>query len=454
MEKKPKIEIRVKPDLTETSRKLTFSTQSQEAARIRINQEKQREEKVPFQVLPYQNITTPTSSAPPTSTIYQKLFEPSKVPVEQISPLETENEQQEFVLEERQVEEYPYFPGIYPSLYRPDDALDHKSERHVPKEPLKTKDEVYLDLGPIYTEAELRTQGNEIDKEDRYRVRDGLKLTLAIIGAIGLGSLFGYLLLLFVLSGDGLTEPKEQSQISNNEVDRRVITADKVAIDLKQGGKVVMGKLTVTDRTFYAIQAGVFTEEKSGQEAFTGFKNKKLPILLFNDDVFRIFLGIGYQEQDAIQLSQFFKRLGTEIYLKKYTITGGTVTIPNASLAQMELLNQYFTHGTYLLEKTAAWSGEALQDRVHITEDAWGKFKDTHQAFLTEAQQLESFLPEEQKRWLSAMSKDMDQAVLAMAHFIEGQDREQFVISQQGLLNYFENYRSFLISTGVNITMK
>lgn len=480
MDKKPKVEIQVKHDHVEKSQKLTFSTQSREAARIRIDEEKKRKERIPFQVLPFNRPTITMSSAPPTSTIYQKLFEPSNVIEEKyeekIDIAET-GDSTEFILpqenetEEKREEDYPYFPGIYPSLYRPEESMYHERDWQPRKDQLETKEDRYLDLGPIDPENEskniesekvhnvsriLYTDANDrtVRSIDRSRVREGLKLTLSIMGAIGLGSLFGYLLLLFVLSGDGLGVPKGQSQLDGNDADTRVITADKAELDLKQGGKVTVGKLNVTDRTFYAIQAGVFTEEKSGQEAYSSLKKNDIPMLLFNDDVYRLFLGIGYQEQDAIHLSQFYKSLGTEIYLKKYTLKGGTITIPDASLAQMEVLNAFFTHGTYLLDKTAAWSGEALQGRVHITEDAWRKFKETHQAFLTEAKELHTFLPEEQKKWVEAMHTQMDKAVLAMAQFIEGQDREQIVTSQQGLLDYFDSYRSLLKSTGVDVVMR
>lgn len=468
--KKLKVEIGVKQERATDSQKLTFSAQSQEAARKRIEQDKKRQEHVPFRVTPYRNTIMAPPIAPEKSTIYEKLFEPSKEEnlvedqiEEGLAHQAEKDEMDPRQSDARTEEDYPYFPGIYPTFYpthesfNPEQMWGKRDEAND-----EEVDETYIDLGPVYTEEaerELEIESRPVEEillpqTKQGTAGDSLKWLLSIMGAIGLGALFGYLLLVFVLSGDGLANPNRNTQLSDRSAGVTAEGTNTVDLEVKQGGTVTVGKLTVSDRTFYGIQAGAFTEEKTGSEAFANLKAKNVPTLLFEDDVHRLFIGIGYTEQDTINLRQFYRRLGTEIYIKQYTITGATISVPNATIADMEILNKYLTHGTYLLEKTAEWSGLALTGKLEITEEAWRKFKDTHQTFLIEAKELNRFLTEEQKAWTTMMSRELDQAVLKMVEFVESGERDKLVLSQQGLLQYFEAYRSLIHKAGKNVVAK
>ena len=110
----------------------------------------------------------------------------------------------------------------------------------------------------------------------------------------------------------------------------------------------------------------------------------------------------------------------------------------------MELLDTFFVHGTFLLEKTAAWTANALNGKFSVSAEDWRKFKATHETFLQEAKQLTTFLSEEQMEMITTMKDSIDQAVLAMARYIETSEMKEMVLSQQGLLQYFDAYRMFI----------
>ncbi len=462
--RKPKIEIGVKRETNDPSNKLTFSREAQQAARARIEEERKRNKHVPIRVVPLQKTVQENS-------IYQKQVEELLDQEPNIIDENAQEEQDKLLLNS---EQYPFFPGIYSTLYRPEQDMHFEQGLHTPpverKHDQEQQEESYLDLGPIYEEKERpRVELGEWTPEvsdqkivddlfDPIRPRSkfigGLKIVLSVLGAVGLGAFFGYMLLLFYLMGTKTTDGTIDQTNMNQVVEERVIATNPVDMQLTQGGKLAVGKLTVADRTFYAIQAGVFTEQKTGVEATLGLQQKDVPTILFNDDVHRLFIGIGYQEQDVVNLSQYYKLLGSEIYLKKYTIQGGVVSIPGATMEQMDILNKYITHGTYLLERTAAWTGAAVKGELTITDDAWQKYKSTHNTFLAESEQLQAFLTSEQSQFTRTMSQSMDHAVLSMVTYIENNDRAQFVASQQGLMDYFIAYRELLKSTGIDVVMR
>lgn len=357
---------------------------------------------------------------------------------------------------------FPIFPGNDPNMYpmegdlhrepftmttsQPTDERIHVKEekQDEPKDSIVETKSEKLEIKPFTVKTSTFVkQPNDfyVDQRDPSKFKHGLIFSLSVLGAVALGSLLGYLLLLIVLAGDGIATLDEQNNAQH--MDQETVTTP-VSIDLIQGGTATVGKLTVADRTFYAIQAGAFLEEERGVQAYENLKQQEVPALLFEDDVHRLFLGIGYHEEDVADLRSMYRWLDTELYLKKYTIQGGTIAVAGASRSQMEMIDTFFIHGTYLLEKTAAWTSDALNGNFSVTGEDWNKFKATHETFLQEAKQLSTFLSQEQMQQITKMKESIDQAVLAMVRYIETGEMKQAVLSQQGLLQYFDAYRNFL----------
>jgi hypothetical protein len=457
---KLRIEIRAKDEQGDHRKKLTFSPHSRAEALKRIEAERSKGNGGNIRLFPIPLVKNEEEREKELfrSTIYQKLFEPEKAAQQAES-----NDESLTVGEKQEIHQYPYFPGIYPTLYQPEYYPEEERwEDALPQKKEQDREEEYLDIGPIYEEKQeirnqplLKQSGPEAFAKLAAKKGQWIKLVLSVIAAIGLGILFGYLMLMILLAPDGGIKETAANQLTEDHLNgTEVIPADQVELDPARGGQASSGSLTIADRTFYAIQAGVFTEEKAGKEAVGQLKQKDLPVLLFNDDVHRVFLGIGYKKEDAVDLSNFMKDKGTEIYLKSYTVPGGDIRIAHASAEQMETLNKFLTHGTYLLEKTSAWTGDGVIGKVNITPDKWNKFKETHQLFLQEGKEVEQFLFDEQKRWAGQMRSGIDQAVNAMVAFINQGDQSKLVESQEGLLGFFEGYRQFLISAGIDVTVR
>lgn len=288
-----------------------------------------------------------------------------------------------------------------------------------------------------------------------------LKLVFSIVGSILLGSFFGYLLLMFLISADWFQEDTSippaitgTNGTASEGEGRKVIPADQVNLDPSQVGQATAGALQLADRTFYAIQGGVFTDRKTGETQADAIRKRGLPALLFDDDSLRLFLGISYRKEDALNLAGFFQNRGVEIYLKEYTVPGGKMLFPDANRDQLEQLNLFLTHGTYLLEKTATWSGQGVIGKANISDEEWKKFKDTHRLFLLESKRIEPILSDEQKGLIGRMTTEMNTAITGMIEYVKNPNVDYLLQSQQALLNYFDQYRNFLASSGVNVSYK
>jgi hypothetical protein len=478
-----KVKIQPKHDRSNTGNKLTFSSHSRAKARERLEEEKRKIEEKYGEYKEFM-----------TTSIHQKMFGDGENetkesdPAEKIVRVKTDAEDEE--LRNQEWDDYgpkldndSFFPGIYPALNHQYEGWNYEEEDlsrtslNVKKElekreykPWNDRDLDQLDLGPVYDER--KNQDNQEKKPGFFkrslrtthktplksfnRQKETMKLIASIAGAIALGSLFGYLLLMLLLYGGWFkdeTNHPDNATSENQIVNREVIPATDVDLDPSLGGTAKSGSLMVPDRTYYAIQGGVFSSEETGKEALEQMKQKGMPALLFNDTTYRLFLGVGYKKEDIEDIATYFQNQGTEIYAKEYTIPGGTLEIPNTDVKQMETLNNYFIHGTYLLEKTAAWSGDGIVGKVSISDSEWNKFKNTHQEFLKESQIVMNSLSEEQKKWIDNMTTDMNQAISGMVAYIKQPDTNYLLQSQQALLNYFNGYREFLNSAGIDVSI-
>ncbi|WP_028987459.1 hypothetical protein [Thermicanus aegyptius] len=351
------------------------------------------------------------------------------------------------------------FPGMDS---REEMIFSPKKETRSPKDPIP-RNEVDLDeVGPIFDEPGIGKKPPGIPPYRKRRNLGWLKFVSSIMGAILLGSLFGYLLLMILVSGDWLKEttnippssPANSAQGSQGGEGTKVIPSSQVALDPSQAGIAAAGELQLADRTFYAIQGGVFTDPKAGEAALQEAKKKGLPALLFDDESFRLFLGMSYRKEDALNLAGYFQNKGVEIYLKEYSVPGGKMLFPGAKKEEMDTLNLFLTHGTYLLEKTASWSGQGVIGKANISDEEWKKFKETHRLFLLESKQIEPILTEEQKGFVSKMTTEMNTAITGMVEYVKNPEMSYLLQSQQALLTYFDQYRKLLASAGVNVAYK
>lgn len=457
---RPKIELRVRKEHEENSNKLTFTLQAQEAARTRMQQEQERRKHIPIKVVPLKHTF-------PQSTIYEKLFGDEATEATTVVPQMDKQSQSPSVQQVSQMDirhgELPHREST-PHKQQHDDvhAYRHRS----------TYDDPYVDLGPIYEEQMdegSQKKGNrrkvlhsvQLPKPERViehsgqppRVKGRLKFSLAVMGAIALGTLMGYFLLLFAVGGNDFHRPISTQPVPSTSNESSV-PSPAAELSVAKGGKATVGKLAIADRTFYAIQAGVFTDIDTAENAEKGLRQRDAATLLFNDDVHRLFIGIAYMEQDTAMLSKAYKALGKELYLKKYTVKGGAVAIAGATVEQMETLNKFITHGTYLLEKTALWSASVLAGEAAISADEWQKFRETHTAFLLEEQEVTTFLPAGYVQWTTKMKEALDRGIVQMVAYVESGDREKLIASQQGLLDYFDHYRQFLKGAGIDVVVR
>ncbi|RSL32631.1 hypothetical protein D7Z54_14365 [Salibacterium salarium] len=198
-------------------------------------------------------------------------------------------------------------------------------------------------------------------------------------GAAALGLLFGIMLLQFVSAGDS----PNGSVVEEEDQEPPPITAE------------------FNDTlTMFFVQAGAFTNKAKGVEMQNNLTKQGFPgVLTYDGDLYYLFSGVSFQEEDSQRLLNYFEEEQIEVYEKTRTVpdpeeTEGTDQVTDQLLHSKQILKDTASavledNGTKkesvleemkkFMENTKSWEEKEfvhLRDSIGQLEKKWKDVED------------------------------------------------------------------------------
>jgi cell division septation protein DedD len=257
------------------------------------------------------------------------------------------------------------------------------------------------------------------------------KVFVSTIGAIGLGLLFGFLVLAVFTQeqlnqsyrnvlGDTLKTmtATQSTQVENRDQDSP-IAQEANSATAEQPGKPVALKLP--EQRFSMAQVGAFTDPQAAQVAIDQLTKKGFPHFSYrNGDKEYLFAATASTRDDILGMASLFKNQGMDVYVKDVTLPGLQKEITLAA-AQAEgtadpaRLQAFFLDGMELARSLTNWSGRYLgasSSGVSAAEEA--AIKELHRRFLDGCRVLQASAPATWQPHVTGMQNGLNQAVTAL----------------------------------------
>lgn len=282
----------------------------------------------------------------------------------------------------------------------------------------------------------------------------GIRVFLAVAGAIALGAMFGYLVLWLIAgqpwvsgSGDnsgnvmqrssavrsiGLDKPPGQEAGAEEAAGTPGTGVSDMAEDASAedpGGRSAEAvqapweagteTMAVPADLFYFLQYGVFSSEERMKEALGTLRNKGLAAVAAQSDGYRVFVGAAATRDDAERLAKLLGDL--QVYIK--VLDHPPLILPAGGLPQG--LPDFFERSGDLARQLARLSLALLKEGGPPPEEDWQRLEDANRRWRQAAQSLEAdpvFAGETQTLALRAAGR-LDEAMTRLEEGRSGQDR-------------------------------
>jgi stage II sporulation protein B len=166
----------------------------------------------------------------------------------------------------------------------------------------------------------------------------------------------------------------ENSAFTPKKTDPVAVNEPPVALEEKTGeGQRVEEKNPSSLPSFsaYAVQAGVFSTKKTGEEAVRKMRAKGYAAAVIkNGDSYALFIGVGLGEKDTKGIGEHYKKQGEDTYVKSYEIPA--IQTNEWSKNELEVMTKgqsIFETLLSLSSKTAAGSSSSSTELKGIKEE-------------------------------------------------------------------------------------
>jgi stage II sporulation protein B len=302
--------------------------------------------------------------------------------------------------------------------------------------------------------------------------KDGswIKVALSVVGAVGTGVAFGFLVL-SMFSGDtqGTNEtganPITVSQQSPGTQQNPAV-ADKtgggaVVPPVKAGGDksastepvpsiaasapvsataAVSGNaaaaVNIPAKTFTFLQSGVFSTPQGANAAQVELSRKGLSAVSGTGDKYPVYVGMTLKREEAIVLAQQFQQKKIEVILKNVELPALSKIKWNGKSA--ETLPAYLAQGDKLLQLISPLVLPHLSETKSTPLDNAGlqSVKTAHQAWAGLASGAAEGLPEEGKSVLLKMNSAMNAAVISLDEYKKNPSASVLWQTQNAMMQY------------------
>jgi len=275
----------------------------------------------------------------------------------------------------------------------------------------------------------------ETRKKSRYKSNNNfliklnpqlLKFILASVGAIGMGLIFGLIILNLA------DQPLEQQTSTTNQ---------QINVDNNNLGNGVIDnqQSIAVDQTIYLLQAGVFSEQSGAQTILQGQKNSGKTAVISGSGPYYVFVGMATTKTEADALKGLLIQDGSDIFVKQYTIPASQ---PNLSSSAQETFANWAQEGEKLVEVLSTGSVNLLTGAVKTLDNS--TVQKLHQQFLLFNQELKNKLNTEGKANFLAqtqlMAEQLNYAVTALSEFQKNPNKQYLWLIQEQLIAYKLNY--------------
>lgn len=294
------------------------------------------------------------------------------------------------------------------------------------------------DVSTLFEHAAINWSAPASRRYSRRRLspavhKEWKQMFFAIGGAILVGTVMGLLLLSFFFSSHSVQTP--------HSVDSPVQDSPQPK---EEGVKEQPKTATLPALQAVLVQAGNFQSKEGAQKMLYSLRTKGYAAVMSSQSPYKIFLGIGFSQDDALKLSSLYQEKQVAVILKEHTISSDKAVISGdaselgSSLADaVQLGNQLVTElGKLSVERIASQNTQPFP-----FQEQWGE---KYRQYVTKSQSLSSHLPEAAREALSEMTRGVDQAVQSAQEAKINPSQALLWQMQEGIVRYTLAYEELV----------
>lgn len=290
---------------------------------------------------------------------------------------------------------------------------------------------------PIYPNKTSKNYNIEIEsrphrnykRKKRRNIKLGIspqlvRMVTASIGAIGMGMIFGYLLLHYFV----------QPIFTQNH-----LATDQGKSPVIQNGAVPANSEVVPEQIFYLLQAGVFSEQTGAQKVLLEQKNIGEAAVVNGTGPYHVYIGFSTSKEKGLKMREKLKSEGKDLYLKEYTIQEYR---GNMSSETFRLFSEWATTGNNLSKEL---SNEAIDGILALNNGIdYDSIQKLHQQFLIETQNIKAALGKEnlvsEQNLVQGMTDQINYAIAAINAYKKNANNQYLWTIQESIIQYKFKY--------------
>lgn len=274
--------------------------------------------------------------------------------------------------------------------------------------------------GPFHSLKKRTSFGKPLKS---MRISQGKGYILAIILAIIIGTALGIAILAIFSGVTNVIPESNQNQIVT-EVEGKGSQVGGVSQTASSNKPV---PITLPNTKVFVIQGGAFSSMSAAESAAATLKNKGYAAQIIDSgNPVYLFIGLGLTEQSVSPISDIYKGIGQEVYVKPYNIEPPTIALTNKEAI-------YMKEGMVYYQKILEASSNLLGGSVD--QDKLTKVMNSTNAWLIKKPEA---LPSEANQFVNAISG----AYQALSSYRSSNDQQYLWSAQQQLLNGLVYYQS------------
>lgn len=291
------------------------------------------------------------------------------------------------------------------------------------------------------------------------RLKGSSKVIFVAGAAIGVGLLLGMMVLSIFsnLDQDVPTQipsgsnnnPQQHGQETSptNTTNRDVgTTSDEDTPLIIPSGNVEDGTIQLSSRSYFVVQAGVFSDLDAAREV------KQLHVsdgwaglLLEGSEPYRLYTGISMTKEDAKLIGRYYQEHGIEVYVKEHLTPNLSEAKIEADENSLRLFPVFLIKGDQLLAKLGEISAKGIMNEEYqLSLAEWNEVKELHRVYLQEGQLVFATWTENEKSFGEQMMFQMTSGVNALEEFRNQNHVTYLWQVQQSALQYVNQYEQMI----------
>lgn len=287
-----------------------------------------------------------------------------------------------------------------------------------------------------------RFGGTSRSKSGRGKNAKGMMgVFTAVLGAVALGVIFGFIVLSFFKSGM-LDNPSSETQPFSKTTEAEIAqtqpqeTTESGAVSGE--AKTMTVSITLPASTYYMVQGGVFQDQASAAPILEKIKSKGWPNSFSGEKPAYLFLGMAANRDQALAIANHFQEM--DVYVKEFKVEPRTVSaeLKQGATTNQEEWDQWFKQEQLFVSAIGNAIGKGLTNGK-LDENQWKEITDAHRALLQYGRDWVNKLPESQQSLGNRLLNDYTKGVSAMERYRKQPEAGHLWQAEQALLDGFQS---------------